>query len=154
MDTQLKKQIVNCYMEYLGDNLVAIALFGSRARGDSHPDSDYDLFIVARQLPEGPLQRMRFIRRPLTGRFEPRISIIARTPGEIEAHFPPLFLDLGLDAKILYDTGFLGSKLARIRDIIKEAGLERKVKGGELWWEWKKQPKGNWRIDWSGYHDG
>jgi predicted nucleotidyltransferase len=33
---------------------VAIYLFGSRARGDAHPDSDYDLLIVVPdEFPEG-----------------------------------------------------------------------------------------------------
>ena len=34
--------------ERLGDNLVQVALFGSRARGDARWRSDYDLMVVLR----------------------------------------------------------------------------------------------------------
>jgi predicted nucleotidyltransferase len=35
--------------ERLGDELVRVSLFGSRARGDHRPSSDFDLMIVLRQ---------------------------------------------------------------------------------------------------------
>lgn len=38
--------------QLLGDTLVSVVLFGSRARGSSHPDSDFDLLIVAHSLPD------------------------------------------------------------------------------------------------------
>ena len=34
----------------LGDNLVSIKLYGSKARGDAHPGSDEDLAVVVRRL--------------------------------------------------------------------------------------------------------
>jgi uncharacterized protein len=36
--------------EMLGRNLVDMVLFGSKARGDFHPDSDIDLLVVLRHL--------------------------------------------------------------------------------------------------------
>ncbi len=41
----------------LGERLVAIVLFGSRARGDSTADSDWDLLVIAEGLPERTLER-------------------------------------------------------------------------------------------------
>jgi predicted nucleotidyltransferase len=38
--------------QLLGDTLASVVLFGSRARGNSHPDSDLDLLIVAKSLPD------------------------------------------------------------------------------------------------------
>ena len=32
--------------ETLGDNLQKIILFGSRSRGEAHPDSDYDFLVL------------------------------------------------------------------------------------------------------------
>ena len=32
-----------------GDRVERVVLFGSRARGDSHPDSDYDVAVFLRQ---------------------------------------------------------------------------------------------------------
>jgi uncharacterized protein len=41
----------------LGDKLIAVVLFGSRARGDANEDSDWDLLLIARDLPERVLRR-------------------------------------------------------------------------------------------------
>ncbi len=38
--------VVEWARERLGDRLVAVRLFGSKARGDSDPESDIDLFIL------------------------------------------------------------------------------------------------------------
>jgi predicted nucleotidyltransferase len=38
--------------QLLGDTLASVVLFGSRARGSSHPGSDLDLLIVAQSLPD------------------------------------------------------------------------------------------------------
>ncbi len=50
MDTQLQ-EIVRRISEVLHPE--KIILFGSRARGEAHPDSDYDLLIVY----DGPLSK-------------------------------------------------------------------------------------------------
>jgi predicted nucleotidyltransferase len=34
----------------LGENLVSIILFGSRARGDARPDSDVDLLLIVKNI--------------------------------------------------------------------------------------------------------
>jgi predicted nucleotidyltransferase len=39
-------RIVGALRGRLGDDLVAIWLYGSRARGESHPESDLDLLVV------------------------------------------------------------------------------------------------------------
>jgi len=38
--------------ETFGDRLERIVLFGSRARGDAHADSDYDVAIFLKSLPD------------------------------------------------------------------------------------------------------
>jgi len=48
------------------------------------------------------------------------------TPEEFEAQFPSLYLDFGLDGIVLYEReGYMQRKLARICEIIQEAGLFR-----------------------------
>ena len=47
---QLTDELVTLFSkklkEQLGNRLIRIILFGSRARGDYHPDSDYDLLVI------------------------------------------------------------------------------------------------------------
>ncbi len=38
--------------EIYGDRLERIVLFGSRARGDAQPDSDYDVAVFLRDMPD------------------------------------------------------------------------------------------------------
>jgi len=41
----------------LGKQLVSVVLYGSRARGDARPDSDFDLLIIAASLPDEKQRR-------------------------------------------------------------------------------------------------
>ena len=45
----LAGRVVAEYRAAIGDDLVAIALFGSVARGRARPDSDLDLYVVTRR---------------------------------------------------------------------------------------------------------
>lgn len=47
--------LISVLSDTLGDNLLAIWLFGSKARGDDTPDSDVDLLIVVGHL-EPPIR--------------------------------------------------------------------------------------------------
>lgn len=145
-------EIVNCYKEYLKDNLVSIVLFGSHARGEAKQTSDYDLFIIARELPAKPFKRILFIRDALKNRFDEKICIIAKTREEVLSDFPPLFLNLALDGIILFDRDdFFGKMQIRIKEIIHQAGLHRKRDNGDFYWEWQNPPRKGWEITWSGY---
>ncbi len=85
------EELVKVYKNYLGDNLISIVLFGSHARGEAKATSDYDFFIIAENLPSAPFQRLLYIRQPLKGQFDERISIIAKTKDEVLNYFPPFF---------------------------------------------------------------
>jgi uncharacterized protein len=148
------KEAVDCYKEFLGERLVSIVLFGSRARGDANEGSDYDFFIVARGLPLKPFKRKLFIRTPLKGQFKEKLCIIAKTPEEVKSAFPSLFLDLSLDGLILYDKdGFFSELRKKVAKIASEAGLQRKKDREDYYWQWESPPKGGWEITWSGYRE-
>ena len=146
------QKIVNCYKDYLSNHLVSIVLFGSHARGDVKETSDFDLFVIAEELPVKVFQRILFIRKPLKGQFAERICIIAKTPEEVLKNLPSLFLDLGLDGIILFDKdNFFKNLQIKIREIIQQAGLQRKKVNGEFYWEWQTPPLKGWEITWNGY---
>lgn len=154
MNPDTFKKLVDCYKDYLGERLISIVLFGSQARGEAKEGSDYDLFIVADGLPPKPFKRVLFIRSPLEGQFPEKICIIAKTPQEVMTDFPSLFLDLALDGIILFDKDDFFKKLKnRIREIIQQAGLQRKIEKGKIYWAWQNPPQKGWEINWSGFRE-
>ncbi len=54
LDDPVLTRFRDAVREAYGDRLERIVLYGSRARGDHHPDSDYDIAVFIRDL--GPLR--------------------------------------------------------------------------------------------------
>ncbi len=148
------EEAINALREHLGSDLMAIVLYGSWARDTARPESDVDIFVVARNLPQSRLDRARYVHQAVIGRFDRRVSILAKEPAEFERFFPSLYLDIGLDGIILFDPqGYIRKRLARIREIIQEAGLYRVCRDGELMWLWKRQPARHWAVEWEGFRE-
>ncbi len=141
--------VVDALRQGLGPGLVAVALFGSRARGDAAPESDWDLLVIAEQLPDRPLERHFQLKGLLPESWRARVSILAKTPTEFEARLPALYLDIALDAVILHDpTGYLESRLAYIREQIRRLGLRRERSDSDLVWRWQAPPPRGWSLEW------
>jgi hypothetical protein len=141
-------------MELLDDDLIAVVLYGSWARGEARPGSDVDLLVIAQNLPEHRFDRSRFLHQVVVGRCPLPVSILAKEPAQLESHFASLYLDIALDGIVLYDTeDYIAPKLDRIRQIIEEAGLYRTRREGELMWWFKRQPARHWAIEWEGFHE-
>ena len=64
-EVDLLQQGVIALAEARGDRLVAVVLFGSRARGDATEESDWDLLVIAEGLPLRVFERHLFLRRLL-----------------------------------------------------------------------------------------
>jgi predicted nucleotidyltransferase len=140
----------------LGDNLIGVVLYGSYARGEAREDSDVDLLVIARGLPETWYDRQIYLHAPLKRIVgAPTLLALGKTPEEFEEHFPSLYLDIGLDGVILYDpNGYMARKLARIREIVKSAGLvRRRLDAYNMFWDWTHAPKSRWQITWEGFRE-
>lgn len=143
-------EVVAHYRRRLDGRLVAVALYGSRARGQARADSDVDLFLVVEGLPADLEARALALEPPRRDIWrDPPVSVRALTPEEFERDIAPVDLDVAIDARILHDCdGYLASRLALIRQRIEEAGL---VRDERLFWRWKDPPRScDWAIRWAG----
>jgi uncharacterized protein len=51
-DDPILKRFLAAVNEIYGDRVARVVLFGSRARGDARPDSDYDIAVFLREMPD------------------------------------------------------------------------------------------------------
>ncbi len=143
------EEVVRSLRNGLGGDLVAAVLFGSRARGDARPDSDWDILVLAKGLPMHPWDRHKALKLLVPAVLRSSVSILAKTPVEFESHLPALYLDIALDGRILYDPSRYASNLmGRLRRTIEKAGLHReRTADGDIW-VWRDPPKGSWSLGW------
>jgi hypothetical protein len=134
MSTALTETVARA-LEQLGPDVVAVAVFGSWARGEAGPASDVDVAIVVGDAVE--------ITRSLYGpwddidlaidgrRVEPHF-VRMRAPGD---DISGLWAEIALDGAIVYDPQLsLSRELSRIRRAILGGGLVRRSAGGRSWW--------------------
>jgi len=141
-EQEVLTRAVEALRDGLGDRLVAVALFGSRARGEAGEDSDWDLLVVAEGLPTSPFQRQLSLKKLLPAGCE-AVSLLLRTPEEFGDHVSSLYLEIALDARILYDPrGYLAERLGQLRRFVDEVGLYRvQTSAGQMWFR-KHRPPG------------
>lgn len=148
-ETGVPEQLVAALKSGLGEHLVAVVLFGSRARGDASPESDWDVLVIAEGLPERRLDRQILLHGLLPLELPGSVSVVGRTPDEFESHLPSFYLDVALDGRVLYDPRRYASRhLARLRRVIASAGLYReRTEAGDVW-RWRNAPEGSWSVEW------
>lgn len=78
-----------------------IILFGSHARGDARPDSDWD-FLIIMPSQERPTRRGIAVRQAARIRGIP-MDFLVRTPAEVKEGFPMMADDILGEGKILYE---------------------------------------------------
>ena len=118
----------------IGDDLVAIALFGSVARGQARPDSDLDLYVVTRRsiLGDARLHAMwgridasREYRALVEAGYRPTPSSVPHTVDDLARH-PWILLDIAHHGVILYDPeSVLARELDAVRQRMAELGSTR-----------------------------
>lgn len=81
-DNSIINNIVNAILGVITPD--KIILFGSRARGDARPDSDYDILVIASKI-EDELKTERQLYRALLNFSDPvGVDIIVKNPENID----------------------------------------------------------------------
>jgi predicted nucleotidyltransferase len=86
---EVLSQIVAALREGLGERLVAMVLYGSRARGQAREASDWDLFIIATDLPKQLWERHILLKGFLPPTYRAQYPFWPRLPRNLKIKFPP-----------------------------------------------------------------
>lgn len=145
---ELVDQMVSAVRALYGDRLISVVLYGSVARGTMRHDSDMDVLIVAQDLPNGRLHRIRefeaveerlaeSFRRAASHGVTTSLSAVLKTPDELQAG-SPLFLDMVEDARVLYDRdGAFKRRIDLLRHRLAQLGAKRIWKANAWYWDLK-----------------
>jgi predicted nucleotidyltransferase len=144
------RELVSALEEFFKNNLRGVVLFGSRARGEGRRNSDWDVLILAEEIPENPVDRTLLLKDICFKKGIRGVSPIIRTLEEFEKSLRPLYLDIAWDGILLFDrAGYVSAKIKEIKEIVKKSDLKRVKRGGGWIWEWKIPPRaGQWEIEW------
>lgn len=135
----LAQKFVEAVKERMGQRLLAVALFGSVARGQATEESDIDLLVVVNEQPSIALQECLFARRQVEPYPLRRISPIVSTQEMLQQNFL-ILLDILDHGIILYDPeGVLSDLLSRLKHRLEEWG-SRKVQLPDGSWYWELKP--------------
>jgi hypothetical protein len=148
----LADRVIAEYRDALGGDLLAVACFGSVARGEPSPESDLDLYVVTRAEVTGLVdQRLNLIGRIrstpeyqtlLREGYRPDPMPIFHTAAKLSSH-PWILLDIADHGVILYDPeGALARELEGVRRRLVELG-SRRIQRPDGSWYWDLKP--DWR---------
>ena len=146
------RPVVDTLKSHLGQDLRSVILFGSRARQQASGTSDYDVLIVADNLPQEPIARLRKIRLALAEVLIP-VNTVTKTPEEMDRQLTPLLLDVCVDGQCLYGEDFFEPRRAKALAALKASGLKRKRRGKTSSWAFDKPADREWSLDWEGFRE-
>jgi len=140
-------------MNFYGDRLISLVIFGSVASDTFRPDSDIDFLIIAKDLPAGRVKRVEEFMKNVEAKLQKDImklseegihitlSPVFKTPEEVQIG-SPLFLDMTENARILFDKdSFFKKYLEILKTKLKILGARKVYSKGGYYWELKPDYK-------------
>ena len=147
---ELAARVVEALTTALAGRLVAVVLFGSRARGEASETSDWDFLVIAEGLPAKVFDRNLYLKQLLPPERRGCVSLLAKTPEQFRGSVSSLYLDIALDGQILYDPrGLAHERLRGLRRRREQLGLHRERTPEGFDWRWETPPAGPWPLSWS-----
>ena len=134
-------EAVNKLTRKYKNKIVAVGLFGSRARGEETPKSDYDFIVIVKNW-EKSLDRRFKIYHTLFQVIKKDITLIDVNYDEAKAllngelTLTSTMLNILYDCKIIYDPqGILNRLVLETRGLVKKLGLKRYRVGRSYGWD-------------------
>lgn len=138
----LAQRFTTALQKTLSERLLAVALFGSAARGQARPDSDIDLLVIVEDDPSAALRDALAVRQTIEPTLTPRLSLLVATPKRLRQNLL-LLLDISDHSIILHDPqNVLSDLLTRLRERLCQWG-SRKIVLPDGTWVWQLKP--DWR---------
>jgi predicted nucleotidyltransferase len=154
----IEKKLLQEAKKFYEDRLVSLVIYGSFGRETQRLDSDIDFLLVAKNLPNGRMKRIRefekveeiitfFLKSLEQEGINTYLSPVIKSPEEV-SQGSPLFFDMVEDSRILFDRGkFFAKALERIKGRLGELGSRRIWKGNAWYWDLKPDLKPGEVID-------
>jgi predicted nucleotidyltransferase len=116
------EEFVEACKKKLGENLVSIVLFGSRVKGYAKKDSDYDLLIIAKNLPDikERLNLLEEEENKIWDKYKIKISSLLLEEEEIFSPVNPLLFGVLSGYKVLFGKGNFKKNLQQAKTWIEE----------------------------------
>ena len=144
--TNLLDHLTSLCKEHYGARLISLVVFGSVGRGTPRPDSDIDLLLVVKDLPDGRIARVKefaaieiTLSNVIKTHFD--LSPVFKTPEEI-ADGSPLLLDMVEDSRLLFDRDdFFQRAMKDLKERLQRLGARRIWRGNAWYWDLKPDYK-------------
>jgi hypothetical protein len=118
-----------------GEQLVAVVVYGSHARGTATPGSDIDLLVVVRGLARdwGSIHRLEDEWARRGRRLGKRFQVLLASPEDVEDSVEwaaPLMLEIYNAHEVVFDRNdFFRNRIIRMRRLMKERGIRMRKPG-------------------------
>ena len=152
LQSKYAEAFADALRQRLGDDLLAVVLYGSVARGTAHLESDIDVLVVWRNAPSTYYDRL-FVALAVSDQIQSHpdaVALLGEVPyaqlgflilSETEAgQNRYIYLDMTEEAIILYERDrFFTQRLAEMRARLAELG-SRRVRLPDGTWYWDLKP--------------